>query len=229
MIARFAATLALAALLEAQSGEEIYRTACAQCHDGAVERAPGRAVLGLVYRESIVRSLASGLMAEQGRPLSPQSRAAVAAYLTARTEKDNANFLTAGGCAQNASPKTTGSWTRWGGDSANSRMQSARDAGLAASDVPKLRLAWAVGLPGEAAARSQPAVSEGRLFVGSGAGVVFALDARSGCRYWSYTADYGIRSGVIAAGQTIYLHRHLHERLCARREVRQANLEDEDR
>ena len=189
----------LAAPLAAQTGEQVYKESCAQCHDTGADRTPPRAFLTMLTRESIVRSLDSGVMAQQGRPLSREARTAVAAFLTRRTARDNDRFLATGACEASTAqyPKPGPSWNRWGLDTTNSRFQSAREAGIAASDVPKLALAWAVALPGETAARSQPAVHGGRVFVASNDGVVFALDARTGCRHWSFAATYGIRGGLI--------------------------------
>ncbi len=194
-----AALAATSANSAAPAGEEVYKQACARCHDSSGGRIPARFLLGLMTREGIVQSLTSGVMASQGRALSIDARVAVAAYLTTRTEKDDARFLRSGQCPDKLAqyPKPGPSWNRWGRDGNNSRFQPAAEAGIAAADVPALELAWAVGLPGESSARSQPAVNGGRLFVGSSAGAVLALDAGTGCRYWSFAADYPIRGGVI--------------------------------
>jgi polyvinyl alcohol dehydrogenase (cytochrome) len=84
-------------------------------------------------------------------------------------------------------------WSGWGADSGNSRFQPAPAAGLAAADVPKLKLKWAFGFPNGTSAFAQPAVAGGRLFVGSDNGYVYALDAATGCSYWSFQAQAGIR------------------------------------
>ena len=197
---------AIAVPMLAQTGEEVYKQSCAQCHDAAEGRVPPRFFFTLLTREGIVRSLDSGVMSVQGRALSREARTAVAAFLTKRTEADNLRYLAAGACApgsKDSYPKPSPSWNRWGLNANNSRFQPAREAGITAADVPKLKLAWAVALPGESAARSQPAVSGGRLFAGSGDGVVFALDARTGCRHWSFSATYSIRGGLIV-GDAVY-------------------------
>jgi outer membrane protein assembly factor BamB len=75
-------------------------------------------------------------------------------------------------------------------------MQTAADAGLAASDVPKLALKWSFGFPAASVAWSQPTVSGGRVFVGSQNGTVYALDARTGCIRWTYGARGGVRTAV---------------------------------
>ena len=62
--------------------------------------------------------------------------------------------------------------------------------------VSRLTLKWAFGFPGVSSARSQPSVLGRRLFVASESGDVFALDARTGCTYWSYHAKAGIRTAT---------------------------------
>lgn len=87
-------------------------------------------------------------------------------------------------------------WNGWGGDLSNSRFQSAQAAQLSANDVPKLKLKWAFGLAGVKQVYGEPVVVAGRVFVGSDAGDVYSLDADSGCVYWSFHAEAGVRSAV---------------------------------
>src|SRR5262249_15189883 len=68
--------------------------------------------------------------------------------------------------------------------------------GLTAADVPKLKVKWAFGFPNGTSAFGQPAVAGGRLFVGSDNGYVYALDAATGCSYWSFQAQAGIRTAI---------------------------------
>jgi len=77
-----------------------------------------------------------------------------------------------------------GDWNGWGVDAINSRFQP--QPGLAAADVPKLKLKWAFGFPGETRTQSQPVIVGGRVFVGSTGGTVYSLDAATGCLYWTY-------------------------------------------
>jgi polyvinyl alcohol dehydrogenase (cytochrome) len=93
----------------------------------------------------------------------------------------------------------TATWTSWGADVRNSRFQPAAVAGLAAKDVPSLKLAWAFSLGPVANARSQPAVSGGRVFVATEAGSVFAIDAVTGCTVWQFKADLPTRTSVVAS------------------------------
>ena len=79
-------------------------------------------------------------------------------------------------------------WNGWSPDGNNARFQTADMAGLKPSDVPKLKLKWAFGLPGGGTASSQPSVVMGRVFVGSDSGAVYSIDANSGCFYWSFMA-----------------------------------------
>src|SRR5690606_30837150 len=87
-------------------------------------------------------------------------------------------------------------WNGWGAGVTNTRFQPAAAGGITAADVPRLRLKWAYGLPQEQQARGQPAVIGGRLFVGSQAGAVYALDAQSGCTHWQFFPQAGLRSAL---------------------------------
>ena len=90
------------------------------------------------------------------------------------------------------------SWSGWGG-AGNARFQTTAAAGLTSADVPKLKLKWSFGLPGGASMYSQPSVAFGRVFVGNDNGVVYSLDAKTGCAYWAYQADMFGRFAPIAA------------------------------
>lgn len=89
-------------------------------------------------------------------------------------------------------------WSGWGG-AGNARFQTTAAAGLTPADIPKLKLKWAFGLPGGTSMYSQPAVAFGRVFVGNDNGVVYSLDAKTGCTYWAYQADLFGRFAPIAA------------------------------
>jgi polyvinyl alcohol dehydrogenase (cytochrome) len=92
----------------------------------------------------------------------------------------------------------TPSWSGWGG-TGNARFQTKAVAGLTPTDVPKLKLKWSFGLPGATSMYSQPSVAFGRVFVGGDNGVVYSLDAKTGCSYWAYQSDMFGRFAPIAA------------------------------
>ncbi len=71
--------------------------------------------------------------------------------------------------------------------------------GLTAADVPRLKLKWAFGYQGVAAARAQPTVAGGRLFVASENGEVHALDPKTGCSHWTFKAQAGVRTALTVA------------------------------
>ncbi|HEX3398474.1 MAG TPA: PQQ-binding-like beta-propeller repeat protein [Steroidobacteraceae bacterium] len=98
-------------------------------------------------------------------------------------------------CAARADPVAVGSvqWNGWGRDLANTRYQP--EPAIRAMDVPKLALKWAFGFQG-GAEFGQPTMVDGRLFVTSSSGRVYALDAKSGCTYWTYDAPAGSRTAV---------------------------------
>jgi polyvinyl alcohol dehydrogenase (cytochrome) len=98
-------------------------------------------------------------------------------------------------CGERAGPVAIGSvqWNGWGRDFSNTRYQP--EPAIRATDVPKLALKWAFGFQG-GAELGQPTMVDGRLFVTSSVGRVYALDAKSGCTYWTYDAPAGSRTAV---------------------------------
>lgn len=89
----------------------------------------------------------------------------------------------------------------WGNNLTNNRAQSGERAGLTAVDVARLKLKWAYYLPppffGTSELRSQPAITEDTLYVGSQSGTVYALDTQTGCTHWTYKNDIQIRTGIV--------------------------------
>jgi polyvinyl alcohol dehydrogenase (cytochrome) len=98
-------------------------------------------------------------------------------------------------CASRADPVAVGSvqWNGWGRDLFNTRYQP--EPAIRAMDVPKLALKWAFGFQG-GNEFGQPTLVDGRLFVTSSAGRVYALDAKNGCTYWTYDAPTGSRTAI---------------------------------
>jgi polyvinyl alcohol dehydrogenase (cytochrome) len=188
------AMLTPASVLAQHDPAALYSANCAACHDRDV-RAPDRATLKLKTPDAIVASLTSGTMAIQARGLSADEKRAIARFLGTPAPRESAGGETSL-CPTTpfADSEAGPRWNGWGADPENTRYQ--KDAGLTAEDVPKLKLKWAFGFPGATSAYSQPAVAGGRLFVGSATGVVYALDAKTGCAHWSFTAPAGVRTAI---------------------------------
>jgi polyvinyl alcohol dehydrogenase (cytochrome) len=96
-------------------------------------------------------------------------------------------------------PASLPMWNGWGNDAANTRFQPAKAAGMTAADVPKLTLKWAFAFAGATSASGQPSIVAGRVFVGNVNGVVYSLDAATGCTYWTFKADGGVRTAITVA------------------------------
>ena len=138
-------------------------------------------------------------MRYQGLSLGGGERRAIAEFLTGRTLRTSATGTAAGVCAKPppfANPTTRPLWNGWGPSLDNTHVQSTTAAGLAASDVPHLRLKWAFGFQDATSAWAQPTIAGGRLFVGSQSGTVYSLNAATGCIAWTFTAHAGVRASV---------------------------------
>ena len=189
------------ALAQAPSGATVFTDHCAACHAGADPRVPTVAALRLRTPDAIVAALTGGVMRQQGAELADAERRAVAEYLGS---SDVARRLQPTGtsaenrCVAPAPMNLAGGprWNGWGADLANSRFQPAAQAGLTAAQVPTLTLKWAFGFPNATSARAQPTIYGGRLFVGSQSGLVYALDAASGCTIWTFQAQAAVRSAI---------------------------------
>jgi polyvinyl alcohol dehydrogenase (cytochrome) len=206
-----AAVIASSAPAEAQdpftaAGSRLYKQTCAECHDaGDAARAPSLAVLRSRSIDQIVTALSpGGLMAIQGENLSPVEKRAVATFISGASL--GATQQSSDMCASNPPmPDLTSQpmWNGWGNDVANTHFQNAKGAGLTAADVPKLTLKWAFAFPGSTTASGQPAVAAGRVFVGNVNGQFYSLDLRTGCTYWTFKADGGVRTAPSVARVTV--------------------------
>jgi polyvinyl alcohol dehydrogenase (cytochrome) len=188
------------AAAQAPDGAAVYQAACASCHaqPGPDSRAPTREVMAQLAPESILVTLTSGQMFRQGSALTDAERRAVAAFLAGRPVGTPAAASDVGRCTTKPPAITTADltsgWNGWGSGASNTRFQPAERSGLTGPMIPRLKLKWAFGFPGVSSARSQPTIVGSRMFVGSESGDIFALDAKSGCTYWTFHTRAGIRT-----------------------------------
>src|SRR5262249_16471705 len=90
-------------------------------------------------------------------------------------------------------------WVGWGANLANTRFQETVLAGLTAAEVPRLKLKWAFGFPGDVASTAQPTIAAGRVFVGSQGGRVYSLSTTTGCIFWWFDASAMVRTAITIA------------------------------
>jgi polyvinyl alcohol dehydrogenase (cytochrome) len=183
------------AATQSADGAAVYKAACAQCHDEPAARTPSREALKDRTADAVLMSLTGGSMAFNALTLSMAEKRAVAEYVSGK--QLGASGDTAGACTARKPMTAIAGWNGWGSDASNSRYQP--KAGLTPADVPNLKLKWAFAFPGGAQAYGNPAIVGGRVFVGSDNAKFYALDADTGCMYWSMQADGGIRAAPTVA------------------------------
>ena len=192
------AALCVSAFGAAPDGETLYKQRCGICHDGKPQpRMPGaRDELSQRTPEFIYRAMFEGAMVPQSAGLSADEGRAIALYLTGKEFSKTTLDTKAGRCTANPAPlqMSEDGWNGWGNDLANTRFQA--KPGIAADEVPKLKLKWAFGFPDESVRSAQPTIAGGRVFVGSSSGMVYSLDSATGCIYWSYDAGATVRTAV---------------------------------
>ncbi|HEX7363335.1 MAG TPA: PQQ-binding-like beta-propeller repeat protein [Bryobacteraceae bacterium] len=198
------ATLGAATAL-AQNGEAIYKAHCASCHNAATGRVPPFSALRQMDAATIMRAITTGTMKTQAAGLTTQQKYALVGYLAAPAQKPAAAPPSNAFCRMAAQPRQNAPhWGMWGENIQNTRFQSAKEAGLTAAAVPKLKLKWAFELGDGVTVHSQPAIAEGRVFVADLTKSVYALDAKSGCIRWRFQADAQVRSPIVAGKHAIY-------------------------
>src|ERR1700728_1719906 len=192
------------------SGEMLFQNHCAACHNGAADsRAPAPDVLRQRSAAAILEVLANGPMRIQGATLSGPERRAIAEYLGGATLAGDTTGASRGRCESSSRFLMSGpGWNGWGATTENRREQSAVAAGLNVALLPRLKLKWAFGFPDATSAWAQPTVVGGWVFIGSQNGSVYALDAKSGCIRWVFSADGGVRTAISvgprAGGAAVY-------------------------
>jgi polyvinyl alcohol dehydrogenase (cytochrome) len=185
-------------------GAALYQARCASCHEGAPRgggggglrgRAPTRDELAALKPESVLAAMFGGAMDLMSSGLTDDEGRAVARYVTGKSFSAGSDPMSNAclGPTPTFSP-APGDWNGWSVDSDNSRYQP--NPGLTAEDIPKLKLKWAFGFPGDDRVTAQPTVVGGRVFVGSVAGTVYSLDAKTGCTHWAYKAGASVRSAI---------------------------------
>jgi polyvinyl alcohol dehydrogenase (cytochrome) len=186
-------------VLHAQDAAAIYKERCASCHDTPLERVPSLAAIKAMSGEAIYIALSSGVMKSRAEGLSTADIFALIGYIAptggSHTEAGAITATCKGDSAFRPAADSS-QWNGWSPSVTNARFQDAASAGLAASDVPKLKLKWAFNLGDVTVARSQPTIVGGRVFIATQTGAVYALDAASGCTRWGFQAAAGIRAGV---------------------------------
>lgn len=182
---------------------QLFKQHCASCHETGASapgaRIPPVSVLNKMTPTAILKALETGIMKSQAGAISTNERQALANFLGTAVTVERRRDEIASPCSTTPRWRGNAGWTSWGAGLANMRYQPAGNRGLTAASLPKLTLKWAFAFPDTAVLRSQPAVYRGTVFAGSQDGSVYALDATSGCVYWTTTVQAEVRSGITVA------------------------------
>ncbi|MDT8399720.1 MAG: PQQ-binding-like beta-propeller repeat protein [Pseudomonadales bacterium] len=177
---------------DAAVGAGIFSALCTQCHEPTLFRG--------MSSERILNTLNNGAMEPFAAPLSPEQRQAVADFLGSSATRPG--LPASAYCADRSvtfDSATLRQWNGWSPDGRNMRYQDGLAAGLTADQVNELQLRWAFGFDQDLSSFSQPAVFDNQVFVGSSAGVVYALQADSGCIQWRFENAGPVRTAILVA------------------------------
>jgi len=190
----------MAAFATAQDGAALYKQNCAMCHDGGMDRAPSRDSLKAMSADRVLAAMETGPMISMASRRTAVERRVIAEFVSGKTltgtvetkPLPQAMCTSAGAGDLSQGP----AWIGWGANPSNTRFQDAANAGLTAADVPRLKVKWAFGFPGDQSANAHPTVAGGRVFVGSAGGTVYSLSAATGCIYWYFEAGSTVRDAI---------------------------------
>jgi len=184
-------------------GIGLFEERCAMCHGapGPDSRAPNRDSLRQRTPEAILDALTTGPMVENARNLTVEQKRTLAEYLAGRplgSMATGAASAMPNRCSATplGDPMKGPMWNGWGPDYNNTRFQPAAAAELTPDQIPNLKLKWAFGVPNAGSMYGQPSIVGGRVYVGSDTGFVYSLDAATGCVYWSFQAQGGVRTAI---------------------------------
>ena len=182
----------------ATSGAATYKERCSACHDHAAEHIPPLSAIKTMTEAAVRSALTAGKMQTQAAGLSADEIGGLIAYIAPSGRQQVGRNLEPS-CPADRKPApldVEDGWNGWSPSATNDRFVPAGTTRIDAATVPRLKLKWAFNLGDVTDARGQPTVVRGRVFVTTADGELYALDVRSGCTYWRFKAEAGLRSGV---------------------------------
>ena len=194
----------LTAAISAEQSATLYQQRCAICHDNPSGYTPPASTFTFRSPEFVTQALTDGAMQVQAQGLSQEQLQGIAMHVTGKVfgaeVADKADQWDINYCQHQPAPITPRDfsdagryWNGWANSLHGERYQA--HPGIAAKDIGRLNVKWAFAYPG-GRTNSQPVVVGDRLFVASRPGMVFSLDAHSGCTYWALRIDSGARAAM---------------------------------
>ena len=171
--------------------EDLYNERCAVCHDKPADaKTPSRTAIESMGETRIRYSLASGRMAIHMDGLSEDIVDDMARYLS---KLDEQSIDPSKQCPDRPI-STDVVVSHWGVDLNNTRHQL--HSNIDSSNVSKMKLKYAFGIPNSTEMRSWPALSADTIFLPSTNGNLYAIDRDIGCIKWTYTSNTPLRTSA---------------------------------
>jgi len=182
---------------------EAFTSHCAQCHAGVF----GMEGFRKLTPKEVYAALRRGPMQEPATGLDDGVLHALAQML-GNPEAEHQRPPDGGAARCSASAPGgdgTAPWWGWAADPRNTRFVN-HPHGKAA--IESMQLKWSFTFPDTGfvqGADNPVAVANGRVYVGNTNHWLYALDAQTGCAYWTFRADASIRSGAaVEAGMVTF-------------------------
>lgn len=195
----FAQKLDFAAATEAQ---KLYMATCNNCHKAeAGVGAPAFLILAQMPPRAILAALETGKMRVQAKDMTTDQRKAISQWITSKplteTPIPKEAYMP---FTLPAGPNLV-HHSGWGGNLEGTGYRSAKQAGISAETVGKLKLKWAFAFPEANQVRSKPAIVGDWLIMGSQFGEVYCLNKQTGKIGWRFLAKSAVRGAVSVVQQ----------------------------
>ena len=193
LLAVFMLLMSYFSFAQKPSGETLYNTRCAVCHNGSMKEAPRFEALSLLPKPAIIKALQSGIMKVQGASLTPKEHQLLADFISKIEVRKS--VISQGNCLESGKVNLQTRVSSWGMGLTNKRFVD--NKGINPENIAKLALKWVFAFPNANRARSQPTVAGNTLFTSDQNGLIYALDKATGCIRWTYQAESEIRSAIV--------------------------------
>ena len=138
------------------AGKAHYDKACANCHEGKLQKAPYREMIGLMTPEAILGTITDGIMRNEAAKFTQHEKIEIAEYLGGEPFGRNISQLNQCETGIRFNIDTPALVSNWGLRPDNSRFISEDTSRLSSSTVTSLKPKWAIAFPSASRVRSQP-------------------------------------------------------------------------
>jgi len=168
------------------TGKQLTENNCVACHEDKSLNLASIETMALGTQRELVDVMTKGKMQEQAKHLSKAEINKIATFISST---EQLSLLRCSRQLVDSDLRQGSDWTSKGNGPLNKRYQ--KNSNINSSNIKKLKLKWSFRLKGYDA-RSQP-IAIGNLILVATKDTLYALDADTGCAFWTFKSPSGFR------------------------------------